>query len=131
MRRRCSLERDSSYPYYGGRGISVCEEWQKDYAAFRSWAMGAGYAPGLTLDRIDTDGNYAPDNCRWATRKEQNLNKRNNHRVEYDGKNLTLSEWETITGIPQRLIRYRLVTLGWPTDRVLTTPVEGRDRHEV
>ena len=131
MRRRCTNPRDKSYLYYGGRGISVCSEWASDYEAFRSWSLTHGYGPGLTLDRIDTDGNYTTENCRWVTYQEQNRNKRSNHLVEYDGKCLTLSEWEEITGIPQRLIRYRLVTLGWPAERALTAAIRGRARSEV
>lgn len=126
MRRRCYNPKDQSFPYYGGRGITVCSAWLESYSEFRDWALSSGYQAGLTLDRKDTDGNYAPENCRWATRKEQNFNKRNNHRLEFGGRNLTLAEWEAVTGLPQRLIRCRVVELGWPIEKALTEPVRGR-----
>lgn len=75
MHQRCENPKNKDYEYYGGRGITVCHEW-KDYVAFRSWALKTGYAPGLTIDRIDPDGNYCPTNCRWITIEEQQKNRR-------------------------------------------------------
>lgn len=74
MKTRCNNPKAKSFSYYGGRGISVFPEWEKNFTAFRDWAYANGYRDDLTLDRIDGDGNYSPDNCRWATWHEQRVN---------------------------------------------------------
>lgn len=76
MKGRCNNPKATNYKYYGGRGITVCDEWKNSYAAFREWALANGYKDGLSIDRIDVNGNYTPDNCRWITMAEQQKNKR-------------------------------------------------------
>lgn len=91
MRARCGNKKNPNYKDYGGRGITVCDEWS-EYTAFKNWALKNGYNPSLTIDRIDVNGNYCPENCRWATQKEQCRNTRFNHLLTYNGETKTLAE---------------------------------------
>lgn len=92
MKYRCLNPNADCYENYGGRGITVCEEWINSYEAFRDWALSNGYTDDLTLDREDNNGNYEPDNCRWVTYTTQNNNRRDNVLYEVDGEVLTLEE---------------------------------------
>ncbi len=122
MKNRCCRPLTHSYKTHGARGISVCAEWLHDFQAFYDWAMANGYADNLTLDRIDTNGNYEPSNCRWATQKEQANNKRNNHLVTYKGETKTITQWAETTGIKRQTIQKRLKN-GWSVERTLETGV--------
>ena len=92
MIKRCCKPVTTNYKNYGGRGINVCDEWMKSPSSFFKWALENGYQEDLTLDRINVDGDYCPSNCRWATLKQQENNKRNNVRTEINGETLTLAE---------------------------------------
>jgi hypothetical protein len=107
MVRRCHNPNHRAFASYGGRGIWVCEEW-RDYRNFKAWADSSGYAQGLTIDRIDNDNGYAPGNCRWATRKQQQNNRRCCVYVEHDGQRLTLTEWSEAFGVPRQSVRKHL-----------------------
>ena len=128
MRERCRREANIGYSKYGGRGITVCDEWQ-DYEAFKRWAYENGYQDVLSIDRIDVDGNYCPENCRWATMKEQANNKRNNHVVTYKGETHTVAEWAEITGISYRTIISRLNRDKLPPEKVFEKRMLRRDTH--
>ena len=104
MRSRCNNTSDVGYALYGGRGISVTPEWSSDFSSFRDWAVSSGYQEGLTIDRINTNGNYTPDNCRWATNEEQQVNKRNTVFLEVRGERKPLTEVAREHGVrPQTL----------------------------
>ena len=93
LRGRCLNPKATAYNHYGGRGITVCDEWKNDYDAFYEWAVVNGYTNNLTLDRIDVNGNYSPENCRWATNIEQGNNTRVNIQVKYGNRSQTITEW--------------------------------------
>ena len=127
MRDRCQRKGNDRYENYGGRGISVCAEWQ-DYESFKRWAVQSGYQEGLSIDRIDNDGNYEPSNCRWASNSEQCNNKRNNHIVEYEGESHTVAEWARITGIPYPTIQSRINRDKLPLEKVFVKKHLSRDK---
>lgn len=89
---RCRRPKNKQYKDYGGRGITVCSEWE-DFAIFREWALSNGYTDSLTIDRIDNDKGYCPSNCRWANKYTQSNNKSNNRKITYKGKTKTLAQW--------------------------------------
>lgn len=93
IKNRCYNKNDPAYKNYGGRGIAVCDEWLNSFESFESWALNNGCAEGLTIERIDNDGNYCPENCKWATMLEQSNNRRSNILVTYLGKTQTLTQW--------------------------------------
>ena len=128
MKRRCSNPNEPAYDRYGGRGISVCEEWLQDFQSFYDWAMMNGYADDLTIDRKDNDKGYSPDNCRWATDKEQANNKRNNRLITFNGETHTIGEWASITGITSKAIERRLNRDKWDVEKALTTPLRATRR---
>lgn len=119
MKERCYKRNSIEYHLYGGRGISICNEWKNDFKSFYEWAVKNGYSDSLSIDRIDVNGNYEPTNCRWATSYEQNSNKRNNVVIEKNGERHTLSEWSRITGIDRRKISARIFKYGWSVERAL------------
>ena len=125
MRTRCNNRNFPKYADYGGRGISVCEAW-KSFGPFKEWAMSSGYRDDLTLDRIDNDGNYCPENCRWTTQKKQCNNKRNNHTLSYNGETLTISEWAQRLNMNYFSLHDRITKLGWSAEKALTTPVKEK-----
>ncbi len=126
MRRRCEDPKHPHFAEYGGRGIAVCSRWREDFAAFLA-DMGERPA-GKTLDRIEGVKGYGPGNCRWATRKVQQSNRRNNTFLIFRGERLTITEWARRTGIKDVTLRQR-VRLGWSPERALTEPPKQLRTH--
>ena len=122
MRDRCNSSADLTKPNrrnYAARGICVCALWNDSYFAFRKWAMENGYSDKLTIDRIDNNKGYCPDNCRWIPFSQQSANRRCVRILEKNGEAHTLAEWSRITGIKDSAIRWRLKN-GWTTERALS-----------
>ncbi len=125
MRQRCFNEKFPNYKDYGGRGITVCDEWN-DFNVFKDWAYANGYTDGLTIERVDNNNGYSPDNCRWADMKTQNNNKRNNTRLTLHGKTKTLSMWCDEYGMKYSVVYQRVHTYGWDLETALKTPLMRR-----
>jgi hypothetical protein len=119
MRSRCNEPSRPDYKYYGGKGIKVCEEWQNSREAFVEWALSHGYADNLTIDRIDGDKNYCPENCRFITLEEQQRNKSNNYNVTHNGKTQTLAEWAKEYGLNRYTLKSRIEELGYSFEDAL------------
>lgn len=124
MRQRCNCETNQDYKHYGGRGIEVCEEWQESYLTFRNWAMSNGYENNLSIDRIDVDGDYCPENCRWVTQYEQTRNCSRNHYITYNGETLTITDMAEKYNINIRTLKSRL-DAGWSIEDALMKPILG------
>lgn len=129
MRSRCYNQKDICYPRYGGRGIKICDEWLNDFGAFQAWAFASGYEDGLTIDRIENDGDYRPDNCRWATHKAQANNRCSNKTITINGETHTLAEWSALSGVDKNTILSR-VQRGWTPDRLLEPPKNKEEKHQ-
>lgn len=121
---RCYNKNGKRYEDYGGRGIAVCDEWKKDFQAFYNWAIKSGYQEGLTIDRIDVNDNYRPDNCRWTTMKVQQRNKRNNKMYTISSETHCLSEWCEIFGLNYDKVYCRIYRNKWPIERALELEVK-------
>ena len=122
MKKRCSDKNCKAYQNYGGRGISVCPEWKNDFESFKNWAINNGYSSGLTIDRIDNNGNYEPSNCRWADVKTQNNNNRMNVKVTINGETKTLAQWCEYYNTSYVAVRARRLR-GWDDIEAITTPI--------
>jgi hypothetical protein len=119
MRQRCSNPNSSNYEWYGGRGIKVCERWD----SFANFLSDMGERPdGLSIDRRDNDGDYCPENCRWATTKQQHRNKSSNRLITHNSQTRCLIEWSEFAGLSIRVLAERLRT-GWDFATAITTPV--------
>ena len=122
IKNRCYNKNYNRYKDYGGRGIRVCDEWKNDFKTFYDWAINNGYNDKLTLDRIDVNGNYEPENCRWITNLEQQHNKRNNKLLTYNGETKCIAEWAKFTGLTHTILTNRILKYKWNPEKALFTP---------
>ena len=127
MTRRCGDKNSIGYHNYGGRGVVVCALWL-NFDEFCQWAVSTGYRHGLEIERKDNNGNYEPDNCKWATRKEQMSNTRQNHFLEFNGQRKTITQWANYLGIKSKTISQRINGYNWSIERALTEKINlGRN----
>lgn len=128
MTQRCTNQNHRAYSNYGGRGISICEEW-RNFLKFHEWAINNGWATKMELDRKDNNGDYEPSNCRWVTHSVNNRNKRNNRLITHRGETKTLTEWAEVTGLSVKCIQGRIDTLRWEIEKTLTTKSSSKFNH--
>lgn len=120
IKKRCNYPNASEYQNYGGRGISICEEWSNNFDNFYKWSISNGWSIGLSIDRIDTNGNYCPENCRWSTIKVQMNNMTKNFYIEYKGKTYTLTTLAEYLNIPYNIVRYRISKCKWEVEQLIS-----------
>lgn len=120
IKQRCHNRKNPRFKDYGGRGIIVCKEWISSFVSFKNWAISNGYSDNLTIDRIDNNFGYEPDNCRWITNAEQQLNRGNNRILTYNGKTQTITEWAREYHLRVKTLEGRLND-GWGIEKALTT----------
>lgn len=127
MKQRCFNKNTQAYANYGGRGITVCEEWKNDFMAFYNWAINNEYTDELTIERVDVNGNYCPENCTWITKSQQCLNTRKNVFLTYNGMTKTIKEWADYFNVTYSAFFHR-VERGWDLDRIFNQPFKTRKK---
>lgn len=129
MIKRCNNIKNPAYERYGGRGIDVCPEWKNDFMCFAKWAVSNGYKNDLTIDRIDNNKGYYPENCRWVTYMEQAKNRRSSYKTKYivhNGQTKTIPEWAKEYNMSRILLYVRLMR-GWDFERATSEPVHKKE----
>ena len=127
IKSRCYNIKVKDYKNYGGRGIIMCDEWLNDFMSFYNWAMANGYQDNLTIDRIDVNGNYEPNNCRWVDMKTQQNNRTNNNIICINGERKTLSNWLEYFNL-RKDTYYRRIKAGWDTQKALITKTRKKQK---
>lgn len=123
IKTRCYNPKCPDYKDYGLRGITVCDEWKNDFVEFLYWALKNGWEKGLTIERLNNDKGYSPDNCKWIPMKEQPKNRRTNRQITYNGQTHTLAEWSRITGIARKTLEMRLDSKNFTIEEAFEKPV--------
>lgn len=127
MKERCLNKNNKDYVRYGLRNIEICTEWLQNFVSFYNWAIANGYQDNLTIDRIDNNGNYEPNNCRWVEQKTQQRNKRSNKLITYNNETHCISEWAEIKNIPRKCLEYRI--RNWDNlDKIFNRPVTKNNK---
>lgn len=127
---RCENKKHIAYKDYGARGITVCEEWH-DFLSFKKWVEETKPCGEFSIDRIDNDKGYSPDNCRWASQKEQANNRRSNVMIAYQNEVHNLMEWSKILGFDYKSVHNRMHKLGWSFEKAINTPIDIKKRNKV
>jgi hypothetical protein len=122
MKRRCYNKNELCFSRYGGKGIKVCSEWLSSFKSFKEWSLANGYKPSLSIDRIDTNGDYCPNNCRWTNAQVQAANRAYCHRITRQGKTMVIAEWERELGVKPGTLKRRSQA-GWSDERIIDTPI--------
>ena len=125
MKNRCYNPKHKNYLNYNGKGISICDEWKNDFELFYDWSISNGYKKGLSIDRVNNNGNYEPKNCRWVTKREQMWNTSKNKIIEYKNENRCLAEWCDILNLNYETIQSRFHR-GWSIDKSFETPIRKK-----
>lgn len=130
IKRRCYNQNSKDFNNYGGRGISMCNEWKEDYMAFRNWAIEHEYQEGKQIDRINNDGNYEPNNCQFISQQENTRKKDNVNKLMYNNKEYTLSELSKICNISADRLRDRIIQKKWTIEEAITIkPTVGNNQN--
>lgn len=127
MLARCYNPKNNMYKYYGGKGIIVCDEWKNNYLSFKEWSLQNGYSDCFSIDRINPNGNYSPENCRWVTAFTQNNNKEKIKKYSFNGEKHSVAEWARKIGISRECLKCRIKN-GWTIEKALTTPPKENNK---
>lgn len=127
MKRRCLFENDERYHQYGGRGIKMQEDWAESFDAFADWALSNGYEDNLTIERIDVNGNYCLENCKWIPLRDQAFNKRDTIWVDYHGERIQLRKLCIRDNLNYDAIHNRIMDLGWDPERAIDEPIKTNE----
>jgi len=128
MKNRCYLKTHSAYSYYGGRGITVCDEWKTDFESFYKWAINNGYSESLTIDRVDNNKSYCPDNCRWVPQEVQVNNRRSCVLITYKGETKNLMQWCKLLNLPYKLMHQRMYLKNISFEEAISIPIKSRKK---